>query len=1477
MPAVTYDTTLDPNGGTLFCSPPAPCEAGSDADEDGGSTCSTQPTCPAGYACSGPNNTCVIPLTGGIGLAINSDGTHWWDPPATSEAGAGEAGATKAGTSEAGTCDESCQRWVSACVLARTNAYGVHVEISMRASSNLPPGSQSAQIQAALATSQAEVAPCQPGTDPSTCGYTLREGAYYGNIFETTPTPVVCSGPPSSCTATGPPSATCYTECLPASPLPAAPDGGAYTGPASGPIASTPNFYACAGPDSNVPEITKRFCSSQGDQAVINVPGVCVTTETTTETETGVCDGMDNPTTGAVYGCYTVSQGTGTRYDEVITVYLQQPIAVCGNGVCEPPGESATSCPSDCHPGTWAKSVDGDGTQASFDYGAATAVDPVDGSTVVAGVEFGSSAIVVDNTVSPPITLPATSDALDLVLIKYDSTGKYLWGERVPVNTWGPYVAEVSIGPDESIFLAGRYSDAVSRSESPSGVYFAKFTKDGSLASGLPPLPATIALSGAYPNAVGGGTSRVDSNGDLIVIGNFLGPTTFGAISLTNTTSGDYDMFVEKVCGGMLTNCTLGDVLWASVVGVSEVSENSLAVDGNNDVLAAGYSGTIYKLSGQTGAALWSNHGFYVDAVASDPIDPSYDVYALGNGQLAKYSADGKTLLWETELCATSCTGLRGMALAFDGAGNVITSGEFGPFGTANFGSGIFTSYAFPNLFAAAYRELDGGFSWSKGIPMILGGPPPPSSFNSGYLSFQDSLGHLVFGGAFSGSMELDGQLLVSALPESTSIVNAFVGSFQPPSTADTTPPCIGEIGTCSSGPTTVPSNILGQATSQCGALVFFMPPTAIDNGDPDAGAPPPGASVACSPPPNTIFAIGTTPVTCTATDALGNSSSATFKVTIVDTTPPVLTVPQSFTAPATGPSGATVTFTTTATDQVDCSTSASPASGPACTPTSSSCVPVTCTGPASGSVFPIGPTAVSCTATDSHGNTASATFTVTVTPACTPTTCSAQGANCGTSSDGCGGTLNCGTCTGPQTCGGGGATNVCGCTPATSCPAGENCGTSPNGCGGTINCGSCAAPQTCGGGGTANACGCTPATTCPAGENCGTSPNGCGSTLSCGSCAAPQTCGGGGAANVCGCTPTTCSAEGANCGEISNGCGGTINCGSCTPVVTVPANISAQATSASGAVVTFTATATDPVYGSLPVTCSPASGSTFSIGTTAVKCTATDKNGNTGTASFTVTVTGQPTGDACTAANQCASGFCVTGVCCNTACGGGTAASCEACSVALGASANGTCSTITTKNLSSSGVCSGAVCTSAGKPITGNITVPASDSCVLIGAYSGNVTASKSSSLTLAGASVQGNVQATNSASVTFTAGSSVGGNVQTTDTGSVAITSATISGNAQATACGTFSLSSSTVKGNVQVEEDTAATTVTGDTVSGNVQIEEDAKGVVCSGNKVQGNIQIEGNTGGVSVTGNTWGGNLQCQENVPPAAKPASQCGG
>lgn len=73
-------------------------------------------------------------------------------------------------------------------------------------------------------------------------------------------------------------------------------------------------------------------------------------------------------------------------------------------------------------------------------------------------------------------------------------------------------------------------------------------------------------------------------------------------------------------------------------------------------------------------------------------------------------------------------------------------------------------------------------------------------------------------------------------------------------------------------------------------------------------------------------------------------------------------------------------------------------------------------------------------------------------------------------------------------------------------------------------------------------------------------------------------------------------------------------------PVVTAP-NITAEATGPNGAAVTFKPTAIDNVDRSVRVICDHKSGSTFPIGTTTVKYTATDKAGNTTTGSFTVTV----------------------------------------------------------------------------------------------------------------------------------------------------------------------------------------------------------------------------------------------------------------
>ena len=68
---------------------------------------------------------------------------------------------------------------------------------------------------------------------------------------------------------------------------------------------------------------------------------------------------------------------------------------------------------------------------------------------------------------------------------------------------------------------------------------------------------------------------------------------------------------------------------------------------------------------------------------------------------------------------------------------------------------------------------------------------------------------------------------------------------------------------------------------------------------------------------------------------------------------------------------------------------------------------------------------------------------------------------NCGNSPADC-------ACTNPQVC----FNNSC-CTPATCNSLGFNCGSGiNNGCGGTLNCGSCTFPESCGGGGVANVCG---------------------------------------------------------------------------------------------------------------------------------------------------------------------------------------------------------------------------------------------------------------------------------------------------------------------------------------------------------------------------------------------------------------------
>lgn len=78
-------------------------------------------------------------------------------------------------------------------------------------------------------------------------------------------------------------------------------------------------------------------------------------------------------------------------------------------------------------------------------------------------------------------------------------------------------------------------------------------------------------------------------------------------------------------------------------------------------------------------------------------------------------------------------------------------------------------------------------------------------------------------------------------------------------------------------------------------------------------------------------------------------------------------------------------------------------------------------------------------------------------------------------------------------------------------------------------------------------------------------------------------------------------------------------------PILTLPSSVLVGAIAATGASASYDATAADAVDGTNTVTCFPASGSLFPMGSTTVICGSTDRHANTRTGSFTVTVFNHP------------------------------------------------------------------------------------------------------------------------------------------------------------------------------------------------------------------------------------------------------------
>lgn len=360
------------------------------------------------------------------------------------------------------------------------------------------------------------------------------------------------------------------------------------------------------------------------------------------------------------------------------------------------------------------------------------------------------------------------------------------------------------------------------------------------------------------------------------------------------------------------------------------------------------------------------------------------------------------------------------------------------------------------------------------------------------------------------------------------------------------------------------------EATSSEGAVVNFDVSAQNPNGDP--------VDVTCSHTSGMTFSFGLTTVTCSATNNIG-TSVASFSVIVADSTNPIVTVPANINS--TSP---VVTYEASAVDNID---------GP---------LPVTCT-PASGSTFAAGVTLVVCTATDSHDNIGSGSFFVILDGGQPVIT--VPGDITVTSADG-------GLVEVPYTVT---ATND---AEIECLPAGHSfaVGTTTITCTATNLTGSDSAFFT-----VRVLNGAAPEITVPANITAeAMSP--AGAVVSYGVsatndativCSQPS-----GSTFPLGVTTVNCTATNAGGSDTDSF---TVTVVDTRPPVLMLEDVTAEATSASGAEVVYVATATDLVDTDVDVQCTPASGSTFALGTTVVSCTATDDSGNSATDSFNVTV----------------------------------------------------------------------------------------------------------------------------------------------------------------------------------------------------------------------------------------------------------------
>jgi len=301
----------------------------------------------------------------------------------------------------------------------------------------------------------------------------------------------------------------------------------------------------------------------------------------------------------------------------------------------------------------WRKVIDG--TASGADFARAVAVDGV-GNVVAAGFTTN------------------TGTSRDFTVIKFDGVnGAELWRQVIngTANGFDEEASAVAVDGAGNVVAAGRINNT------GTGFDFAVVKFDGSSSAVL------------WRQAINGQTNSTDSASAVAVdgAGNVV------AAGLTDNTGTDWDFTVVKFDG------VSGAELWQrDINGTANGRDraSAVAVDGAGNVVAAGFTTntgtgrdfTVIKFDGTSGAELWrqaingtANGSDEASAVA---VDGMGNVVAAGvtsntgtggDFTVIKFNGSSGAVLWSQAINGTANSFDIALAVAVDGAGNVVAAG----------------------------------------------------------------------------------------------------------------------------------------------------------------------------------------------------------------------------------------------------------------------------------------------------------------------------------------------------------------------------------------------------------------------------------------------------------------------------------------------------------------------------------------------------------------------------------------------------------------------------------------------------------------------------------------------------------------------------------------------------------------------------------------------------------------------------------